>query len=111
VYSDNPLYILDADWVDEAEAAAAEAFVEFVQLPENQEKVLEFGFRPGNLDVAIDEPVSAEYGVDPNQPETLLEVPTPAVLAQLLDDWEDQRKPARVLLVMDVSGSMGDIAD
>lgn len=111
LYSDNPLYILDAPWVEDAQAEAAAAFVEFVQLPENQEKVLEFGFRPGNLDVAIDEPVSAEYGVDPNQPETLLEVPSPAVLAQLLDDWEDQRKPARVLLVMDVSGSMGDIAD
>ncbi len=111
VYSDNPLYVLDAEWVDEAEAAAAESFVEFVQLPENQEKALEYGFRPGNLDVAIDDPISPEYGVDPNQPETLLEVPSPAVLARLLDDWEDQRKPARVLLVMDVSGSMGDIAD
>jgi len=111
LYSDNPLYVLDAPWVDEAEAEAASAFVEFVQRPANQEKVLEFGFRPGNLDVAIDEPISAEYGVDPQQPETLLEVPEPAVLAQLLDDWEDQRKPARVLLVMDVSGSMGDIAD
>src|SRR3546814_14587556 len=31
--------------------------------------------------------------------------------SDLLDDWEDQRKPARVLLVMDVSGSMGDVAD
>lgn len=111
LYSDNPLYVLDAPWVDEAEAEAAAAFVEFVQRPENQEKVLEYGFRPGNLDVAIDEPISAEYGVDPQQPETLLEVPEPAVLAQLLEDWEDQRKPARVLLVMDVSGSMGDTAD
>jgi len=111
LYSDNPLYVLDAPWVDEAEAEAAAAFVGFVQRPENQEKVLEFGFRPGNLDVAIDEPISAEYGVDPQQPETLLEVPEPAVLAQLLEDWADQRKPARVLLVMDVSGSMGDIAD
>src|SRR3546814_8750519 len=43
--------------------------------------------------------------------QTLLDVPAPPVLAQLLDDWEDQRKPARVLLVMDVSGSMGDVAD
>jgi Ca-activated chloride channel family protein len=111
LYSDNPLYVLEAPWVDEAEAEAAAAFVEFVQRPENQEKVLEFGFRPGNLDVAIDEPISAEYGVDPQQPETLLEVPEPEVLAQLLEDWEDQRKPARVLLVMDVSGSMGDTAD
>lgn len=111
LYSDNPLYVLDAPWVDAVEKEGAERFVDFVQEPANQAKVLEFGFRPGNLDVAIDDPISAANGVDPDQPQTLLEVPEPAVLARLLDDWEDQRKPARVLLVMDVSGSMGDPAD
>ena len=111
VYSDNPLYILDAEWVDDLEAQGAQRFVDFVQEPANQEKVLEFGFRPGNPDVAIGAPISAELGVDPDQPQTLLETPEPEVLAQLLDDWEDQRKPARVLLLMDVSGSMGELAD
>jgi Ca-activated chloride channel family protein len=111
LYSDNPLYILDAEWVDDRQAEAAQHFIDFVQEPENQRKVLEFGFRPGNPDVAIGAPIDAEHGVDPEQPETLLDVPSPAVLAQLLDDWEDQRKSARVLLVMDVSGSMGDVAD
>jgi Ca-activated chloride channel family protein len=33
------------------------------------------------------------------------------VLSALLERWEDQRKPARVLLLMDVSGSMGDLVD
>ena len=111
VYSDNPLYVLDAEWVSEAQAEGAQRFIDFVQEPANQEKVLEFGFRPGNPDVAIGSPISAEFGVDPDQPQTLLEVPEPAVLARLLDDWEDQRKSARVLLLMDVSGSMGDLAD
>lgn len=111
LYSDNPLYVLDAPWVEPEQREAAQLFVEFVQEPENQRKVLEFGFRPGNPAVAIGSPIDAEHGVDPLQPETLLDVPSPDVLAQLLDDWEDQRKPARVLLVMDVSGSMGDVAD
>ncbi len=111
VYSDNPLYILDAEWVDDEQAEGARRFIDFVQEPANQEKVLEFGFRPGNLDVAIGSPISNEFGVDAAQPETLLEVPAPAVLARLLDDWELQRKPARVTLMIDVSGSMGDIAD
>src|SRR3712207_8305558 len=35
-------------------------------------RVLEFGFRPGNTDVAVGEPISAKYGVDPQQPQTLL---------------------------------------
>ncbi|HEY9556196.1 MAG TPA: extracellular solute-binding protein [Acidimicrobiales bacterium] len=111
LYSDNPLFVLDAEWVDDDEAAGAERFVDFVQQPENQRKVLEYGFRPGNPDVPVGAPVDAAHGVDPDQPQTLLDVPAPPVLAQLLDDWEDQRKPARVLLVMDVSGSMGDVAD
>ncbi len=111
LYSDNPLFVLDAEWVSDAESAAAELFVEFVQRRENQEQILRYGFRPGNPDVALGEPIDAGSGVDPDQPQTLLEVPEPEVLTQLLDDWEDQRKPARVLLLVDVSGSMEEIAD
>lgn len=111
LYSDNPLFVLDAEWVDDDEAAGAQLFVDFVQEPANQRKVLQFGFRPGNPDVQIGAPIDAAHGVDPTQPQTLLDVPAPEVLAQLLDDWQDQRKPARVLLLIDVSGSMGDLAD
>ena len=110
LFSDNPFFVLDAEWVDDAEAQAAQQFTDFVQQPENQERVLEFGFRPGNTDVAIGEPISAANGVDPDQPQTLLEVPEPPVMVEALDRWDSQRKSARVLLVMDVSGSMGDPA-
>jgi Ca-activated chloride channel family protein len=111
LYSDNPLFILDAEWVDNDQAAGAELFIDFVQAEENQRKVLEFGFRPGNPDVQIGAPIDRDHGVDADQPQTLLDVPQPNVLARLLDDWQDQRKPARVLLLIDVSGSMGDVAD
>ncbi|MCB9372875.1 MAG: substrate-binding domain-containing protein [Microthrixaceae bacterium] len=111
LYSDNPLITLDAEWVTEQERDAAAVFVDFVQQPENQERVLEFGFRPGNPDVAISEPIVTGNGVDPDQPQTLLEVPEPEVMVALLDNWDEQRKGARVVLLMDVSGSMGDIGD
>ena len=52
----------------------------------------------------------AANGVDPNQPQNVLDVPEPAVLVKVLDTWEQQRKAAQVLLVMDVSGSMADPA-
>ena len=51
---------------------------------------------------------SPANGVDPAQPQAVLEVPEPAVLVEVLDKWAEQRKAARVLLVMDVSGSMGE---
>jgi Ca-activated chloride channel family protein len=111
LYSDNPLYVLDADWVDDDEAAGAQRFIDFLGTPENQEQILRYGFRPGNPAVAVGAPIDDGNGVDPTQPQTLLEVPEPEVLVQLLDDWQDQRKPARVLLLMDVSGSMGNLAD
>lgn len=111
LYSDNPFIVLDAPWVDDTEREGARAFAEFVQRPAAQQRVLEFGFRPANPEVAIGEPISARWGVDPGQPETLLEVPEPEVLTALLDRWAQDRKRARVMLLLDVSGSMGDPAD
>ncbi len=108
LYSDNPFIILDADWVSPEQKAAAAVFGEYVQRPENQAKVLAFGFRPNNPSVALADPVSLANGVDPTQPRAELEVPAPEVVVQILDSWADQRKEARVLLVLDVSGSMGD---
>lgn len=111
LYSDNPLFVLDADWVSGPQRAAAQQFQKFVMEPKNQEKVLKFGFRPGNPAVAVGAPITADNGVDPNQPQTLLEVPSGAVMDELLGRWAEQRKGARVMLVIDVSGSMGDPAD
>ncbi len=110
LYSDNPFFVLDAPWVSEEHRQGAKAFEAFVQEPANQERVLEFNFRPGNPEVAITAPIVPENGVDPNQPQTLLQSPSPPVMVALLDRWGEQRKGARVLLVMDVSGSMKDRA-
>lgn len=110
VFSDNPFIILDAEWVSEEQRAAARLFEDFVQQPENQQRVLEFGFRPGNPEVPLGPPLTAELGVDPDQPQTTLETPSPPVMVQILERWEEQRKAARVLLVIDVSGSMADPA-
>jgi Ca-activated chloride channel homolog len=111
LFSDNPLFVLDADWVSAPQKKAAEQFQKFVQQPENQKKVLEFGFRPGNPEVKVASPITTANGVDPKQPQTLLEVPSGAVMDQLLGRWGQQRKGARVMMVLDVSGSMGDPAD
>ncbi len=110
LFSDSPLFILNAPWVTDEQKQGAALFRDFVTTPENQAKVLEFGFRPGNPAVAIGDPITAANGADPNEPQALLEVPDPKVAIGILDQWDQQRKPARVLLVMDISGSMGDPA-
>lgn len=109
LYSDSPFIVLDTEWVDDDERAAAARFETFVQTPENQALVLEYGFRPNNPAVPVTEPITAEFGVDPAQPTAELEVPQPNVLVGILDAWAEHRKEARVLLVLDISGSMGDV--
>ncbi|MFN2502849.1 MAG: VWA domain-containing protein, partial [Acidimicrobiales bacterium] len=111
LFSDNPFIVLDAPWVSEAEKGGARRFEAYVQRPENQRRVLEFGFRPGNPQVATGEPIDARNGVDANQPQNVLAVPEPSVLVRILELWAEQRKSAKVMLVMDVSGSMGEEGD
>jgi len=111
LFSDSPYFVLDAPWVTQQQKDAAKVFEDYVKEPDNQRQVLSFHFRPGNPAVAIGDPIVPANGVDPNEPQTLLEVPQPAVLTKLLDTWSAQRKKARVALVLDVSGSMGDAAD
>ena len=108
LFSDNPFFVLNASWVTADQKKAARAFESFVQQEQNQRKVLKFGFRPGNPAVSVAEPIVKANGVDPAQPETTLGVPAPDVLNRLLEKWGEQRKAAKVLLVLDVSGSMGE---
>ncbi|MGQ0616543.1 MAG: extracellular solute-binding protein [Acidimicrobiia bacterium] len=111
LFSDSPLFVLDAPWISDAQRQGAQRFVEFVKEPSNQAQVLAFNFRPGNAAVPIADPITVANGVDPAQPQTLFEVPSAPVLDELLTDWSSQRKKARVQLVLDVSGSMGEPAD
>lgn len=110
LFSDNPFFVVDAPWVTAEQKEAAAKFGDFVQKPENQQKVLTFGFRPGNSAVKVGAPISAANGVDPSQPQVVLPVPSSQVMDKLLSQWDEQRKAARVMLVMDVSGSMGESA-
>jgi Ca-activated chloride channel family protein len=110
LFSDSPFITLDAPWVTAAQRTGAQAFRDYALRPENQRKVLDFGFRPGNPAVPVGKPIEAALGVDASQPQNVLGVPDPPVLVRVLQLWGEQRKGARVLLVLDVSGSMGDEA-
>ena len=64
------------------------------------------GFRPADPAIAIAAPIDAAHGVDPTQPQTLLEVPDGPTLSALLAAWKRTKKPADVVFVFDKSGSM-----
>jgi Ca-activated chloride channel family protein len=67
---------------------------------------LQFGFRPADPSVAVGAPIIPENGVDPTQPQTLLEVPNIDAFRAVQQTWVSNKKRVDVLVVLDVSGSM-----
>lgn len=105
---DHPFAIPNAPWVTDEQRRAAEVFTQYFLTKEVQQKVMEAGFRPANKDVPLAYPISAETGVDPDQPKTLLPVPEPAVIAAVQQSWQRVKKQADIVLLIDTSGSMRD---
>src|SRR4051812_3029596 len=106
LFSDNPFVTLKADWVTDAKRAVAADFLAYVQSSKAQKRFTDAAFRdfegkPGPL-------INPNEGMLPSEPKAVIGAPSPAVLAGIKDSWEKLRKRARVLLVLDVSGSMGD---
>ncbi|MBV9789713.1 MAG: VWA domain-containing protein, partial [Chloroflexi bacterium] len=103
-WHDNPFIVMATATQEEQEAAAK--FYDFLYSSESQTAAMQFGFRPANTQVAIGEPISTQFGADPNQPQTLLEVPQSSVLVAAKNAWAANRKRANIVLVVDTSGSM-----
>jgi Ca-activated chloride channel family protein len=102
-FSDSPLITLNR-----GKAAAVQAFSDFLAGKVTPELAGQYGFRPGDPAKKPGGRVTAANGVNPAQPARVLTLPEPKVLNRLLVTWRRDRKPANVLLVLDVSGSMGD---
>jgi Ca-activated chloride channel family protein len=107
-YSDDPFITLQGDWVSADEKAGAAAFQRFLAKEVTPEIAAKGGFRPANPDQRAVAPVDAAHGADPEQPQRVLGLPEPRVLAAAKKAWRADRKPANILLVLDTSGSMQD---
>ncbi len=105
-WSDHPYAVLDAEWVGAEERDAADVFLKFLKDKPAQGRALALGFRPADPSIAIGSPISPDFGVDPKEPQTLLEVPDASVLEKLLQVWQTNKKSSDIILVLDKSGSM-----
>jgi Ca-activated chloride channel family protein len=106
--SDNPLITLHGDWVASDEKQAARVFAAYLRDAVTPEVAGKYGFRPADPDATPAGLVTEANGVDPDEPEHVLTVPEPKVLARIKAAWHADRKPANVMLVFDTSGSMGE---
>ena len=102
--SDSPYVILDAPWSTPEKRAGAQDFLAYLQLPEQQKVFTDSFFR--TADGAPGDPINASTFVSGDGVKTALNPPGADVLRDVRALWAGVRKSARVLLVMDVSGSM-----
>ncbi|GAC1613330.1 MAG: substrate-binding and VWA domain-containing protein [Candidatus Dormibacteraceae bacterium] len=104
--SDNPFATLHAGWVSDRQRSAAAGFLDFLRSPDGQSRLQVAGYRGvnGRLGAGRD----ASLGVLPDHPQKLIYLPPAKVMSALLGAWGTIRKPVRVLVVVDVSGSMSD---
>ena len=108
-WSDHPFVTLRGEWVTPEAQAAALALRTFLLSREAQEKALQSGFRPADPAIPLANTlIGPASGADPFQPQTVLEVPSADTLGALLQAWQDVRKRVNCLLVVDISGSMGE---
>ncbi|MCX5946841.1 MAG: VWA domain-containing protein [Cyanobacteria bacterium] len=95
-----------APWVSAQERQAALLLIERLQQPALQRLAADQGLRPANPAVPMDR-ITAAYGADPRAVYDSLRAPSPEVVEAIITSWRNQvKKPSRVALVVDSSGSM-----
>jgi Ca-activated chloride channel homolog len=107
-WSDHPVGIVEREWVTPEHRDAAKIYVQYLLAKAQQEKAIQYGFRPASLDVPVSSPLDSEHGIDPKEPKTTLEVPSVDVISALLQLWKTEKKHANIALVLDTSGSMSE---
>ncbi|HVO64735.1 MAG TPA: VWA domain-containing protein [Terriglobales bacterium] len=107
-WSDHPVGIVEREWVTPEHRDAAKQYIQFLLQKPQQEKAITYGFRPGAVEVPLTSPVDPAHGVDPLEPKTTLEVPAVPVIDAILNLWQQKKKAANVVLVLDTSGSMNE---
>lgn len=105
-WTNNPYVILETPWVSDEQREAAEIFEAFLLDTPQQRRAIEFGFRPADPAIPLDTPLDTFHGVDPTQPQTILQVPEAQVIREAQELWRRVKRPVDLALVVDISGSM-----
>ena len=108
LYSDSPYVILQAPWSTPAKQAGAADFLAYLTAPAQQKVFTDANFR--TFDHQAGTPITGSDAVLADGVKVALNPPGSAVLTGVRSLWGDLRKRARVLILLDVSGSMGDDA-
>jgi Ca-activated chloride channel homolog len=106
---DHPFVVLSS--ASEEQRAGAEDFHEFLLDDAQQRRFVELGFRELDRPNRPTELLARTTGVPADSTQAFYDLPAPELIRAMRDAWDGTRRPARVLLVLDVSESMNDEAD
>jgi Ca-activated chloride channel homolog len=106
---DHPYLTLASASVEQR--AAAQDFYAFLMEGAQQQRFIDFGFRALSDPTRPTPQLAETVGGSTRDRQRLVDLPEPAMLHAIQDAWDGTRKLARVLLVLDVSGSMNDPAN
>ncbi|MDQ2967583.1 MAG: substrate-binding and VWA domain-containing protein [Actinomycetota bacterium] len=105
LFADHPYVVLTSD---DQKRRAADGFLVYLQGPEAQGRFQRAGLRGYNGDPGPE--ITKINFLDPGKPTSVYPLPVPAVVSDIQASWKAIRKPARVLLVVDVGSSMAERA-
>lgn len=108
LYSDSPYVILQAPWSTAVKQAGAADFLAYLTAPAQQKVFTDANFR--TFDHQAGAAITGSDAVIADGVKVALSPPGSAVLTGVRSLWGELRKRARVLILLDVSGSMGDDA-
>jgi Ca-activated chloride channel family protein len=108
-WSEHPYCILDADWVSDEQAEAADVFRDYLLESEQQALAIDNYLRPRTPSIPLHAPLSLEDGTDPRVTTDMvpaLESPPADAAEAVKDVFYQTKKKASIILVLDTSGSM-----
>ncbi len=116
VYPDEGTVEFDHPYLTLASASddqrtAARDFYAFLLEGSQQQRFVDFGFRSLADRTRPTAKLAETVGGSAGDRQRLVQLPEPLMLNAIQDAWDATRKTARVLLVLDVSGSMNEDAD
>lgn len=109
LWEDHPLALLEVPGLTNEQRLVFESFAAYLESSEAQKLVLAEGYRPADLSLDLkgsNSPLTLANGVDPDQPDTTLQLPGAQVIDQVRNVWWLIKRKTNVYLVVDTSGSM-----
>ncbi|MEZ4866674.1 MAG: VWA domain-containing protein [Caldilineaceae bacterium] len=115
LWTDHPLALLELGApgddlaVTDNQRLTYQNFSAYLLSHEAQMALLTAGYRPADLGIDLsgaDSPFAESDAVDWRQPQTTLQMPSPAVVEVVQNSWYYTKRPTNVYLVVDTSGSM-----